>query len=384
MKSIGVVTTSRSDYGIYRPILNLLRSDPDFELSLFVAGMHLSYEFGNTVDAIVSDGFDVHERIEMLLSSDTPEGIAKSMGIGCIGFAQAYARTKPDLLLVLGDRFEMHSAVAAALPFNIPVAHIHGGEITEGAIDDSFRHSITKMSHLHFVTHQEYARRVNQMGEEPWRIIVSGAPSLDNLVNLNIMSKCALESQYNISLTESPLLVTYHPVTLEYQNSDSQVKELIAALDSSGLPIIFTAANADTYGRLVNNVIKGYVETRNRAWFVDNLGSDAYLSLMTYAVAMVGNSSSGIIEAPSFKLPVVNIGTRQDGRIRASNVIDVDCEDQAISRAINGVVDPQFQIGLKGLINPYGNGNAAMKIIECLRNISWDQSLLRKKFVCCS
>ena len=219
MRTIGVVTVGRSDYGIYLPLLRKIREDPHLQLHLIVAGMHLSPEFGLTVKNIEADGFETNERVEMLMSSDTPGGIAKSMGLGTIGFAESYARFRPDILLVLGDRFEMHAAALAALPFKIPVAHIHGGEITEGAIDDALRHSITKLSHLHFVSTQEYAHRVLQLGEEPWRVIISGAPSLDNLHNIKLLEREQLETHTGLRLGGNPLLVTYHPVTLEYEQT---------------------------------------------------------------------------------------------------------------------------------------------------------------------
>ncbi len=240
MRTIGVVTVSRSDYGSYLPVLREIREDPGLKLHLIVSGMHLSPEFGLTARAIEADGFEINDCVEMLLSSDTPEGISKSMGLGLIGFAQSYACFRPDILLVLGDRFEMHAAALAALPFKIPVAHIHGGEITEGAIDDALRHSITKLSHLHFVSTEEYARRVIQMGEEPWRVIVSGAPSLDNLFNLALLERQELQARFGLFLERDPLLVTYHPVTLEYEQTEWQVNELLAALQAFDLPVVFT------------------------------------------------------------------------------------------------------------------------------------------------
>jgi len=265
MRSIGVVTVARSDYGLYLPILRCIQADPILQLKLFVSGMHLSPEFGLTVKMIEADGFDIAERVEMLLSSDSPEGIAKSIGVGVIGFAQAYSRQRPDILLVLGDRFEMYAAVLAALPFKIPVAHIHGGEVTHGAIDDALRHSITKLSHVHFVSTEEYARRVMQLGEEPWRVIVSGAPSLDNLKTVNLFTTQELEAQYDIRLQPPPLLVTFHPVTLEYERTELQISELLAALADSALPVVFTQPNADTSGRVIHRMIAEYVRTQDAA-----------------------------------------------------------------------------------------------------------------------
>jgi UDP-hydrolysing UDP-N-acetyl-D-glucosamine 2-epimerase len=380
LRTIGVVTVARSDYGIYVPVLRRILSDPDLRLHLIVTGMHLSPEFGLTVEAIDADGFEIGDRIEMLLSSDTPEGIAKSMGLGTMGMAQSYARKRPDILMVLGDRFEMHAAVVAALPFKIPVAHIHGGELTEGAIDDALRHSITKLSHLHFVSTEQYARRVIQLGEEPWRVMVSGAPSLDNLRSLKLLDGQELEKQYGLSLDQPPLLVTFHPVTLEYEHTEWQMAELLGALSNIEMPVIFTMPNADTGGRAISRMIKEFVNTRASTQVVDTLGTQGYFSMMATAAAMVGNSSSGIVEAPSFKLPVVNIGTRQQGRIRPANVIDVGYDRSEILEGIKKATQPEFREGLRDLENPYGRGQAADTIVERLKAVALDETLTRKRF----
>ncbi len=377
---VGVVTGGRSDYGIYRPLLRALVDDPFFTLRLYVTGMHLSREFGYTVDTIQAEGFRVDERVEMLLSSDTPEGIAKSMGLGTLGFAQAYARCRPDLLIVLGDRFEMHAAVVAAVPFKIPVAHIHGGEITEGAIDDAFRHSITKMSHLHFASAEEYARRIQQMGEEPWRITVCGAPSLDNLRTVKLLDRTELEKRLGLSLEVAPLLVTFHPVTLEFERAEWQVNELLAALDDVDRPILLTMPNADTSGRIIGQKLKDFAGARPAVRCMSTLGTQVYFSLMACAAAMVGNSSSGIIEAPSFGLPVVNIGTRQAGRVRGRNVIDVGYVRTAVAEGIARALKPAFRESLKGVPNPYGEGRAAGMITERLKAVAVDERLVVKKF----
>jgi UDP-N-acetylglucosamine 2-epimerase (non-hydrolysing)/GDP/UDP-N,N'-diacetylbacillosamine 2-epimerase (hydrolysing) len=374
------VTVARSDYGIYLPVLRRIQADTQLRLHMLVSGMHLSPGFGLTVEAIEADGFEIGERIEMLLSSDTPQGIAKSMGLGTIGFAQAYARLRPDILLVLGDRFEMHSAVVAALPFKIPVAHIHGGELTEGAIDDALRHSITKLSHLHFVATEEYRGRVLQMGEEPWRVIVSGAPSLDNLRSLELLDRRELETQLGFGLDQDPLLVTYHPVTLEYEETEYQVRELLEALGESGLPIVFTMPNADTNGRVIIRLLNEFILSHPRAIMVETLGTQRYFSLMSCSKAMVGNSSSGIIEAPSFGLPVVNVGTRQRGRLRGANVIDVSYDRHEVVDGIAKAVSPQFRSSLIGVANPYGDGCASSVIVERLKQVAIDQRLIFKRF----
>jgi UDP-hydrolysing UDP-N-acetyl-D-glucosamine 2-epimerase len=380
MRTIGVVTVARSDYGIYLPVLRCIQADPDLRLVVYVAGMHLSPEFGLSVRQIESDGFTVGARIEMLLSSDTPEGISKSVGLGMIGFAQTYSLSRPDLLLTLGDRFEMLSAVAAALPFNIPVAHIHGGESTEGLIDEPIRHSITKMSHIHFVSTARYRDRVVQLGEEPCRVTVSGAPSLDNLRNIPAVSVNELEALIGIKIEPAPLLVTFHPVTLEYEDAEAHINALLKALDGVGSPVIFTFPNADTSGRVIIEAIKLYVATHSNARAVVNLGTANYFSLMRHSAAMVGNSSSGIIEAASFGLPVVNIGSRQRGRVHGENVINVDCNREAIVDGIRKVTAPGFREGLKTMQNPYGDGFAASRIVTVLKSTNLNRDLIQKRF----
>ena len=380
MRSIGIVTVGRSDYSIYLPILRRIQEEPELTLHLIVSGMHLSPEFGLTVKTIEADGFPIGDRVAMLLCSDSPEGIVKSMGLGMIGFAQAYARFHPDILVVVGDRFEMYAGALAALPFKIPVAHIHGGEVTQGVFDDPLRHSMTKLSHLHFVATEQYARRVMQLGEAPWRVIVTGAPSLDNLRSLRLLTVDELEAKHGLRLNQPPLLVTFHPVTLEHEQTEWQVDELLAALEACGLPTIFTMPNADTSNRVVSRMIEDFVESHCSARFIDNLGMQAYFSLMSLAAAMVGNSSSGIIEASSFKLPVVNTGTRQQGRIRAKNVIDVGYGQNEVITGIRKAISREFRASLDGLTNPYGDGHAAEIIVKHLKATSLDHRLLVKRF----
>jgi UDP-hydrolysing UDP-N-acetyl-D-glucosamine 2-epimerase len=380
VRVIGVVTVARSDYGIYYPILQRMREDPELEPFLFVSGMHLSPEFGMTIEAIEADGFEAGDCIEMLLSSQSPEGIAKSVGLGIIGFAQAYTRSRPDMLLVLGDRFEMYAAVIAALPFKTPIAHIHGGELTEGAIDDAIRHSITKMSHLHFVATAEYAERVLQMGEEPWRVVTTGAPGLDNLSGIQLLRRADLEERYEVDLSDPFFLVTYHPVTLEYEQTESQVEALLTALEQSGATLVFTYPNADMGSRLIIERVREFVTHYRRAYLLTNLGTQGYFSMMSYAVAMVGNSSSGIIEAASFKLPVVNMGHRQKGRIRGINVIDVDYSETDILAGIHKAISLDFRRSLSDLVNPYGDGQAAKRVVETLRCVELGNRLVTKRF----
>jgi UDP-N-acetylglucosamine 2-epimerase (non-hydrolysing)/GDP/UDP-N,N'-diacetylbacillosamine 2-epimerase (hydrolysing) len=378
VRTIGVVTVGRSDYGIYLPLLRKISQDSELRLHLMVTGMHLSPEFGRTVEAIEKDGFPVGEKVEMLLPGDSPSEIAQSVGRGTIGFAKAFFR--PDLLVVLGDRFEMFASALAALPFRIPVAHIHGGELTEGAIDDALRHSMTKLSHLHFVATEEYARRVRQLGEEPWRVVVSGAPSLDNLSSTPLLNASQLETKYDLSFSQPTLLVTYHPVTLEYEQTEYQTGELLAALETLAMPVVFTLPNADTSGRTIARMLKDFTARQASSRILDNLGTQDYFSFMSLAAVMVGNSSSGLVEAPSFHLPVVNIGARQRGRIRGANVIDVGCERTAIIKGVKRAISREFKERLKGQQNPYGSGNASDRIVETLKRVRIDARLLMKRF----
>ena len=381
MRSIGVVTVGRSDYGIYLPILKRIQKDGDLRLHMFVGGMHLRPEHGMTVARIEADGFSIVERIDMLTGADAPQDISDSMGRGVSGFARAFHRFSPDILVVLGDRFEMYSAALAALPFNIPVAHIHGGELTMGAIDDALRHSMTKLSHLHFVSTKKYAERVIQLGEEPWRVIVSGAPSLDNIDSIVFQDQTTLENHVGMDLSQPTLLVTFHPVTLEYSQVESQIDAVLHAIQNSGCQTIFTMPNADTGGSLVLARIRGYVESHTNSRLFDNLGTETYFSLMRCVSAMVGNSSSGIIEAPSFKLPVVNIGSRQEGRLRAGNVIDVDCVEAEILAGIKQAMSLSFKMQLRNMENPYRQDHSASEIIVGhLRDIPLNERLMRKSF----
>lgn len=380
MRTIGVVSVARSDYGILSPILRRIRQDPELKLHLIVGGMHLSREFGLTVREIERDGFPIAERVEALSSSDSPAGIAGAMGRGLTGFAQAFSRFRPDLFVAAGDRFETAAAVLAALPFKIPVAHLHGGEITQGAFDDALRHAMTKLSHLHFVATEEYARRVIRMGEEPWRVLVSGAPALDNLRAIRLLSREQLQEKIGLGFKRAPLLVTFHPVTLEYEQAERQAEDLLEALRLSDFPIVFTRPNADTNGRVITRGIQSFLQRHPQARLVDSLGTEAYFSLMAVAAAMVGNSSSGLVEAPSFLLPVVNIGTRQAGRVRARNVIDVGYGQQEIADGIKEAVSPEFRAGLQGLVNPYGDGTAAERIVRRLKEVALDERLIVKCF----
>lgn len=380
MRTVGVVTVARSDFGIYLPILKRIRESGDLQLRLIVSGMHLSPEFGLTYRYIEEQGFTIDHRVEMLLSSDTPESIGKSTGLGVIGFAQLYAQHRPDILFVLGDRFEMLSAVLAAVPFAIPIAHLHGGESTEGLIDECIRHSITKMSHLHFASTEGYATRIIQMGEEPWRVTVSGAPSLDNILAMRLCGEAELSESLRIPMSPKPILVTYHPVTLELQDTDLQFEQLLRALKEIRRTTLFTYPNSDTNGRRIIAAIDDFVRHNPFAHVVPNLGTEMYFSVMKHAGVMVGNSSSGIIEAASFGLPVVNVGNRQQGRMRPANVIDVEDDSRVISAAVQRALSPEFQRLAASNLNPYGDGNAAGRIVAVLEKAELNRQLLVKKF----
>jgi UDP-hydrolysing UDP-N-acetyl-D-glucosamine 2-epimerase len=326
------------------------------------------------------DGFNISESIEMLEASDEPGAIGKSIGMGVIGFSQVFQKDRPDILVVLGDRFEMYAAALAAVPYNIPLAHIHGGELTQGAIDDALRHSLTKLSHLHFVSTEEYARRVIQLGEEPWRVVVSGALSLDNFRQLSLLNHVAFMERFGILLPEQFLLVSYHPVTLEYQQAGWQISELIAALKAVGMPVLFTMPNADTGNQIIRQRITEAVVENSNWLMIENLGLQGYFSAMRMAKAMVGNSSSGIVEAGMLSLPVVNIGTRQQGRVRTPNIIDVDYDQSSIYQGLCQVLDPSFREHSLDFVSPYGNGHAAETILSTLVDINIDAKLKHKVF----
>ena len=383
MRKIAVVTGARAEYGLLHWIIKGVHEDPELELQLIVTGMHLSPEFGLTVKEIENDGFPIAERVEMLLSSDTETAIAISMGVGMIGFANVYERLKPDILVVLGDRFEVLSVVSAALPFRIPVAHIHGGESTEGVIDEQIRHAITKMSHVHFTSTDTYRKRVIQMGERPESVFCFGSPGLDNIFNLKLMGREELLQDLEITNNGKLGVVTYHPVTLEKNTSEYQMSELLKALgERPHVFWVFTLPNADTGGRVIIDMIEEFVSINpDKGKVLTSLGQLRYLSLLTHADLMIGNSSSGILEAPSFELPVVNIGDRQLGRIRAQNVIDVTGYRKGdISDALDTASSTEFRSSLKGMKNPYGEGHSSERIVSRLKEISLDETLIKKSF----
>ncbi len=379
-RKICVVTGSRAEYGLLYWLMREIQDDPDLELQIIVTGMHLSPEFGLTYRQLESDGFPITEKVEMLLSSDTPVGIAKSVGLGVIGFADALASLRPDILVVLGDRFEIFAAAQASMFAGIPIAHIHGGETTEGAMDEAMRHAMTKMAHFHFTAAEPYRRRVIQLGEAPERVMNYGAPGLDNVRKLTLLERSALEETVGLPLGTLSFLVTYHPVTLSETGPEKPFEALLNALDRfPEARIIFTRANADTAGRIINRRIDAYVQANpERTRVFTAMGSLLYLSAVKHVDMIVGNSSSGIVEVPCFRKPVVNLGKRQEGRLKAASIID--CEEKAadIVQAISKGLSPAFQEIVKKAVNPYGEGDASVKIKEYLKKVSLENVLMKK------
>ena len=379
-RKICVVTGTRAEYGLLYWLMKEIEADKDLELQLIVTGMHLSPEFGFTYKEIEKE-FRIDKKIEMLLSSDTAMGISKSMGLAQIGFAEAFEELKPDILVVLGDRYEMFSAVSVAMICNIPIAHLHGGEITQGAFDESIRHSITKMSHLHFTATDEYKNRVIQLGEEPNRVFNIGGMGIENIKRLKLLSKDEFEKSIDFKLNKKNILVTFHPVTLENSTAKEQFQELLDALDElENTNIIFTKANSDTNGRVINQMIDEYVaKNSHKSIEFASLGQLRYLSALQYIDAVVGNSSSGLLEAPSFKIATLNIGDRQKGRIKASSVIDCEPKKEEISKAFEEIYSKEFQEKLKNVENHYGENCLSKQIVEVLKNVNL-ANILKKSF----
>ncbi|MBM7622973.1 UDP-N-acetylglucosamine 2-epimerase [Sporohalobacter salinus] len=377
-----VVTGTRAEYGILRPLMGKLEDSKELDLQLIVTGMHLSPEFGLTYKEIEEDGFKIDEKIEVLMSSDTHIGVSKSMGMTLISFSEAYERLQPDMIVILGDRYETFSAMTAATVANIPVAHLHGGEITEGAFDDSFRHSMTKMSYLHFTSTEEYRKRVIQLGESPQRVFNVGAMGVENALNLDLLSKQEVEDKLEIDLGEEYIVIVFHPVTLENNAAKSQIRELLSALDENDdLVKMFIKGNSDTEGRIINQEIDEYVQQNNNSYAFTSLPIEYYLSLIKNSKALVGNSSSGIIEAPSFKIATINIGDRQKGRVKAESVIDCSPKKKDIREALGLINSKEFQTKLKYIDNPYGKGNASKKVIKTIEEFLLDKKIdLKKKF----
>jgi GDP/UDP-N,N'-diacetylbacillosamine 2-epimerase (hydrolysing) len=379
-RKICVVTGTRSEYGLLRWVMEGIRETSGLELQIVATGMHLSPEFGLTYREIEKDGFSIDRKVEMLLSSDTPPGLAKSMGLGLVGFGDALEQLQPDIMLVLGDRFELFSAVAAAMLAQVPVAHLHGGESTEGAFDESIRHSISKMSHLHFVAAEEYRKRVIQLGEHPDQVFLVGGLGIDSIKKLDLLDRSALEEALQFKLGPKNLLITFHPVTLENKTSLKQMTELLAALDPlQDIRLIFTMPNADTGGRVLIDMIDQFVAKHPNARSYTSLGQLRYLSCIKHVDGVVGNSSSGLIEVPSFAKGTINIGDRQRGRLKAESVIDCAPEQESITAALRKLYSKEFQLSVGKVKNPYGEGGASKKVVKILHDHSLEL-ILKKTF----
>lgn len=380
MRKICVVTGTRAEYGLLYWLMKEIETDPELELQLIVTGMHLSPEFGLTYKEIEKE-FTITKKIEMLLSSDTPVGISKSMGLAQISFAEYFEELRPDLLVVLGDRYEIFSAASAAMIARIPIAHLHGGETTEGAFDESIRHCITKMAYLHLTAAEEYRRRVIQLGEDPKRVFNVGGMGIENIKRLKLLSKQELEEAIGFRLAPKNLLVTFHPVTLEESTAKEQFQALLDAIDTlEEASIIFTKANSDTDGRIINQMIDEYTaKNPHKSAGFASLGQLRYLSALQFVDAVVGNSSSGLLEAPSFKIGTINIGDRQKGRIKAASVIDCAPTPSSIVQAFNQLYSDAFQEQLKSVQNPYGEGMASSKVVEIIKNADVSTTL-KKSF----
>jgi UDP-hydrolysing UDP-N-acetyl-D-glucosamine 2-epimerase len=380
LRTILVATVGRSDFGIYRQVLNRIAATPGLRYELLVSGAHLSSKSGETVTEIEAENRPIAAKIPLPETGDTQSAMASAMGVALSGTAALFSTKRPDLLLVAGDRFEMFAIAAAAVPFNIPIAHIHGGEVSFGAIDEVFRHAITKMAHLHFPATADYAARLLRMGEEPWRVTVTGAPGLDNVRLETLPDRAELSRRFSIPLDQPPLLITFHPVTRQAEDAVRQIRAVLDALRRIDVPVVFTAPNADAGADLVRREIAGFLKERPQSWLVENFGALNYLAMLRESAAMAGNSSSGLVEGPAFKIPVVNIGDRQQGRTRASTIIDVAADAEAIFAGIQRALDPAFRAGLADMINPYGDGHASEKIAAVLASAELDARLLVKRF----
>jgi GDP/UDP-N,N'-diacetylbacillosamine 2-epimerase (hydrolysing) len=379
-RRICVVTGTRAEYGCLRWVMEGIRKTPGLELQVVVTGMHLSPEFGLTYREIERDGFSIDRKIEMLLSSDTSMGVTKAIGLGLIGFGEVLEQLQPHLLLLLGDRFEMLAAATAALVARIPIAHAHGGESTEGAFDEAIRHSITKMAHLHFVAAEEYRKRVIQLGEDPLRVFLVGGLGIDGIRRLQLLDRPALEAALEFKLGRRNLLVTFHPVTLECATAAEQMSELLRALETlRDTHLIFTMPNADTGGRGLIDMVQQFVSKHPNARAYTSLGHLNYLSCIRCVDGVVGNSSSGLAEVPSFAKGTINIGDRQRGRLKAESVIDCDPVRDSILAGVQRLYSPAFQAMLKTVRNPYGEGGASERIVGILKEFPLE-SIIKKAF----
>lgn len=379
MKKICIVTATRAEYGLLKPLMIALKQDDAFHLQILVSGAHLSPEFGLTFKQIESDGFVIDEKIEMLLSADTSSSIVKSMGLGMVSYADALNRLNPDAIIILGDRYEMLAIASSSSVMKIPIIHLHGGEITEGAYDDSFRHAITKLSHLHFTSTEVYRQRVIQLGEQPNNVHNVGAIGIDNILKLPLLNKSELEKSLGIKFKKYNYQVTFHPETLSDYDSKEQFQILLDAISiQNDSYFIFTKSNADTDGRIINQMIDQFVlEHNDIASAYTSLGSLNFLSVLKNSDAIIGNSSSGIIEAPSLKIATINIGNRQKGRIQANSIINTKVNVQEIDKAIKKTQDKSFKQSLEFVKNPNGNGDTTGQIIDILKEVDFNNLLIK-------
>jgi GDP/UDP-N,N'-diacetylbacillosamine 2-epimerase (hydrolysing) len=384
-KTICILTATRAEYGLLKPLLCKLNQCENFNTKIVVTGAHLSPEFGLTYQEVEKDGLVIDEKIEILLSADTPSSISKSMGLALIGFADYFQKLNPDLLVVLGDRYETLAVAIAAMNQKIPVAHLYGGETTEGAIDESIRHAITKMSYLHFTSTEEYRKRVIQLGEEPNRVFNVGAIGIENILKEPLLSKTDLEKELGISLAMPYAMVTFHPVTLESNSSEMQIRSLLEICSAyKEIRFIFTKANADAEGRIINHVIDRYVQEYSHIHAFTSLGMRKYLSALKFANMVVGNSSSGLLEAPSFGIPTINIGDRQKGRLQASSVINCEPTQESIQEAMELALSETFRGTARNTVNPYGDGNTTGKIVHVIEDFVLNEKIdLKKRFFDC-
>ncbi|WP_027624880.1 UDP-N-acetylglucosamine 2-epimerase [Clostridium lundense] len=380
MRKILVVTGTRAEYGLLYWTMKAIEEDKDLELQLIATGNHLVPEYGLTIEQIKKDGFNIDEEIDMMISSNNKSAVLKSMGIEMIQLASAFDRLKPDILLILGDRYETFVAATCAMMMNIPIAHMNGGESTEGLIDEQIRHAITKMAHIHLAGAEYYKERIIKMGEESWRVHNVGQSGVESIKRINFMSKEELEKQLNIKFNREVFLVTYHPVTLDLDNTEYQIDQLIKALKKYDAQIIFTYPNADFGSKIIIDKIKKYESLNENVNIIYSLGQLKYLSLLKYSDIIIGNSSSGIIEAPVFNIPVVNIGDRQKGRIRNKNIIDCGYNENDIIKAIDiALNDNSFRSQLNYIENVYGDGNTSKRIVHILKDVYINKNLINKK-----
>ena len=380
MKKICVVTGTRAEYGLLKHLMRGIQNSKKLELQIIVTGMHLSKKFGYTINEILDDKFKIDHKVDIKLVNDTSLNISKSMGIGIEKFSSCFKKLNPDLVLVLGDRYEIFAAAISAMLSRIPIAHLHGGEATEGLIDEPIRHSISKMSHLHFVASEEYKNRVIQLGEDPKKVFNVGALGLDSISKEELYDQKDLENILDMSFCDRNFLVTFHPVTLEKNSSKNQFKEILNALMKfKDFGVIFTMPNSDLDGEILFSMIKNFVKSRSNAFVFESLGQQKYFSCLKIVDLVIGNSSSGLIEVPAFKIPTINIGDRQRGRLKASSVIDCNPLESAITKSIKRGLSPSFRSSLKKVNNPYGKKGASSKIVSVLESVSF-KNLLKKEF----